>query len=276
MRQVGQRGCGRYGCGRPAAALALGLFASGAAALPTVSLAAADCPASLAQATQLLVVASPGMSSVKATFRRFDRAAVGEAWKEQGAASPAVVGLTGLGVTGLGWPGGDGKAGIGGPRKREGDNRTPAGIFPLGRPFGFAASSAPGYMQLAPGTQVCIDDPASPLYGQIVSRAQAGKTHGEDMGRVDLYRRGFVVDVPVSAARRSGSCIFVHVWRAPTRGTAGCVGLPEVKVAELQASLRPGALIAVLPRAAADRLTACLREPKGAGGPLSGKNPGQN
>lgn len=56
-----------------------------------------------------------------------------------------------------------------------------------------------------------------------------------------------------------GSCIFVHVWRGPGKGTVGCVGLPEAKVVELQASLQPGAAIAILPRDAARGFEACLR-----------------
>ena len=57
---------------------------------------------------------------------------------------------------------------------------------------------------------------------------------GEDMRKIDLYRRGLVVDYPTDRAARAGSCIFIHVWRGEGRGTAGCVALPEARVAALQ------------------------------------------
>ena len=217
--------------------------------------AGAECPPALEKATQVLLVTAPDMGSLQATLRRFERPRPGDAWREVAAASPAVVGATGLGwADPAGAPADE-------PQKHEGDKRTPAGFFPLGRPFGRAASTLPGYLKLEPGQQICVDAVSSPSYGRIVSRHEEPKAHGEDMGTISLYRRGFVIDTPVDAARRSGSCIFLHVWRAPTKGTVGCVALPEPAVAELQAWVRPGAAIAILPRRAAEPVLACLTRP---------------
>jgi L,D-peptidoglycan transpeptidase YkuD (ErfK/YbiS/YcfS/YnhG family) len=79
------------------------------------------------------------------------------------------------------------------------------------------------------------------------------------MSRVlPMYRRGLLVDYPTDAKARAGSCIFIHVWKSPTVGTAGCVSLPEARVEALQEFSAPGAVLAILPRAAVSRLAGCV------------------
>jgi L,D-peptidoglycan transpeptidase YkuD (ErfK/YbiS/YcfS/YnhG family) len=217
--------------------------------------ARAECPALLKDAHRVLVVATPDMRSVEASLRRFERAP-DRSWRQVGGAVPAVVGLTGLG-----WAAGEAAAPAGEPRKQEGDKRTPAGLFRLGRPFGRAPASFPGYLRLEPDRDICVDDPSSPHYGEIIPRTGDPTAHGEDMGRVSLYRRGFVIDTPILAARRGGSCIFLHVWRGPESGTVGCVATAEGAVATLQNWARPGDVVAILPKAQADEVLACLGAP---------------
>ncbi len=221
-----------------------------------VPAARAECPPLLKNAQRILVVATPDMGSIKASLRRFERSAPGRSWRQVGAVVPAVVGLTGLG-----WAPGEAAAPADQPRKREGDKRTPAGLFRLGCPFGLAPARLPGYLRLEPDRDICVDDPASPHYGEIIPRDEAPKVHGEDMGRVSPYRRGFVIDYPVVAATRSGSCIFLHVWRGPDNGTVGCVAMAEPAVATLQDWARPGDVIAILPKPRADKVLACLAPP---------------
>ena len=228
------------------------------AALSAAAPLRAECPPEFKTATQVVLVTAPTMSSVAARLRRFERTSLEAGWSAHGAAVPAVVG-----ATGLGWAWNAATAPGGTARKAEGDKRTPAGIFPIGRPFGFGPASLPNYLQLQPGKDICVDELDSPHYGEIVPRATAGRAHGEDMGTVSLYRRGLVVDAPVSAARRSGSCIFIHVWRGPASGTVGCVALPEAAVADLQRWVRPGALVAILPKEQAEGVAACLRKDTG-------------
>ena len=55
------------------------------------------------------------------------------------------------------------------------------------------------------------------------------------MSRVlPMYRRGLLVQLSDRRPARAGSCIFIHVWRSPTTGTAGCVAVPEPRVEALQ------------------------------------------
>jgi L,D-peptidoglycan transpeptidase YkuD (ErfK/YbiS/YcfS/YnhG family) len=228
-------------------------------ALVSCGNAAADdaCPAALAVATRLVLVVVPDMRSVAATVRRFERNAPGANWHEIGTAAPAVVGKAGLG---WGWTfAGDAEPGE--PVKREGDMRAPAGFYPLGRPFGLAPAGFPAYLRLQPEESFCVDDPGSPAYGAIVPRAAAGRAaSGEEMWKVPLYRYGLVVDYPANRAAKGGSCVFVHVWRSPQSGTAGCVALAEDGVKALQAWAKPGtAAIGILPGAAVPRFAACLK-----------------
>jgi len=76
-----------------------------------------------------------------------------------------------------------------------------------------------------------------------------------------LYRSGLFVDYPSDRVTRRGSCIFIHIWSAPDMGTSGCVGLPEARVEALQEFSRVGAVLAILPATALDRLPSCLPAP---------------
>jgi L,D-peptidoglycan transpeptidase YkuD (ErfK/YbiS/YcfS/YnhG family) len=150
-------------------------------------------------------------------------------------------------------------AGAGQPVKVEGDQRSPAGIYRLGGTFGFAALPRPDHLVLKAGETICVDDPSSTAYNTIVSRRTIGPAvHGEDMRKVDLYRRGLFIVYPTDRATRAGSCIFVHVWRGPTHGTSGCVAMPEAQIAALQDFARDAAVIAILPEDGLEQFSKCL------------------
>ncbi len=215
--------------------------------------AAEICAPDIANATQLVVVTTKSLNDVKATIRLFERANPTHEWTSRGPAGAAVVGKAGLA-----WPWSDANAPKAEPRKKEGDSRTPIGIFRIGRPFGFAASTLPGYIKLEKGQTICVDDPESINYNRILPKAEAGKDRGEDMGAEPLYKHGLVIDFASSASARGGSCIFIHIWRASDKGTGGCVAMPEPVMADLQNWVKPGAHIAILPESAKARFAACL------------------
>ncbi len=107
----------------------------------------------------------------------------------------------------------------------------------------------------------------SPAYNTITTRDRiAPKVSVENMSRMlPMYRRGIAVDYPSDARAKAGSCIFIHVWRDPKTPTAGCVAMPESRVEALQEFVEPGAVIAIMPSVALDRLPGCLPETAGAG-----------
>ena len=215
---------------------------------------AQSCPQPLASATRLVLVVADKMSSTTATLRRFERAVPNAPWRAAGGPQSALIGYRGVA-----WAhtfrafARDHE-----PVKVDGDARVPAGFFAIGRSFGFAASSRPGYLRIVAGT-VCVDDPASPAYNTISSRAKIGwRVHGENMWRIPEYRRGLLVDYPTDAPAHAGSCIFIHLWLPGAKGTHGCVALPEPRLAALQDFAQDRALLAVLPRQALDRFKGCL------------------
>jgi L,D-peptidoglycan transpeptidase YkuD (ErfK/YbiS/YcfS/YnhG family) len=214
------------------------------------------CPAVLTEAKRLVLVTTENMDTTPATMQLFERGSTRERWRARGPAEPAMVGRAGTG-----WAHAFRHlARAGEPIKTEGDKRAPAGVYPIGNSFGVLPSSRPGHLQVTDDT-VCVDDPDSPAYNTITSRALVGpKVHAENMGKIlPMYRRGLLVDYPTDVAARAGSCIFIHVWRSPVKGTGGCVSLPEARLEALQDFTQGGgAVLAIMPRLALGRLGSCL------------------
>lgn len=213
---------------------------------------AQECPSQLRTALRVVAVATTDMASSGARIKLLERDAPDQPWTTVAEDIPAVVGKNGLG-----W-GGDFHGP--GPAKAEGDGKSPAGIFQLGRSFGFGARSLPGYLRLDAEHYACVADPRSDRYGQITSDRLPPGTRAEDMSSIAGYRSGLVVDYPADGATRSGSCIFVHVWRDKQSGTAGCIALEEQGVMRLQRWVgRERSMIAILPRTSFPFLDRCLQ-----------------
>ncbi len=238
-------------------------------------------PAALAGARQLVLVTAEGWDATTGTLRRYTRAAADAPWRAAGAAVPVTLGRAGLAV---GTDGAGAGPIAGGPAKREGDGRAPAGAFPLVAAFGFGAPGAGvrlPYRPVADGT-VCVDDPESPLYNAVVDSAAAGAARwasAERMRRVAGYRQGVVVGyngarvvraadtvaapgAPRPAAAR-GSCIFLHVWDGPGRPTAGCTAMDAPALAAVVDWLDPAArpVLVQLPAPLLPRARAAWRLP---------------
>ena len=113
--------------------------------------------------------------------------------------------------------------------KKEGDGKTPLGIYPLGPAFGYASSmnTALDYRQVT-DNDFWVDDPQSMQYNQWI-RGTPRANSFEKMKRPDnLYQYGVVIGYnshPVVPG--AGSAIFIHVWREVDNPTAGCVALSQ-------------------------------------------------
>ncbi|GFO70338.1 hypothetical protein GMLC_39170 [Geomonas limicola] len=136
-----------------------------------------------------------------------------------------------------------GRNGVAPPwEKREGDGRTPSGLFPLTGSFG-AGADAPGrlpYRQVGPD-DLWVDDPLSPDYNRPVLRGTGAPRSFERLLRPDqLYRWVLVLDYNSDPVLRGlGSAIFLHLERAPGATTSGCVSLNEPDLLRLLAWLDP-------------------------------------
>jgi L,D-peptidoglycan transpeptidase YkuD (ErfK/YbiS/YcfS/YnhG family) len=212
------------------------------------------CPAAVKGAEKLVLVLGASMTARKAKAEYFERH--GGRWTRIGAVRPAILGAKGLAWS---WAAKD-IAPAGEPVKQEGDRKTPAGFFALGKPFGFSRRKSSGYVRLEKGEHICIDDPASRHYNSIVPQSKAEDAKGgEDMATIDQYREGLFIDYPTNRARKGGSCIFVHVWRGEHSATTGCVALQESDVIEMQELAAKGnAVIGILPKSAWQRLRHCF------------------
>jgi D-alanyl-D-alanine dipeptidase len=220
----------------------------------------------LSSSRQLILVTTPGWGSVRGTLRRFERKRARAKWTQVGEAFEIVVGRSGLG-----W--GDevvGSKGAAskqeedeGPSKREGDGRAPAGVFPLTRAFGFADARGASWLRmpytpLTPGVE-CVDDTASSQYNRIVDRRAVETVDwnsSERMREVGGYAWGVVVAHNARAVPGRGSCIFLHVWAGPEKGTAGCTAMERTNLEALLHWLdsRKRPLLVQLPRTEYARL----------------------
>lgn len=217
-------------------------------------------PVALAHARQLVLVVTPAWDSTTGVLRRYTRARVHDPWRAAGDAIPIVVGRTGL-AWGTGYA--DARQ-PDGPRKREGDGRSPAGAFPLSTAFGFAPRDSMRWVQLPyvplVATTDCVDDTTSTRYNTLADRATVTRVDwrsAEHMRTVGQYRIGVVVAYNVSPPRRgAGSCIFLHIWAGPRSTTVGCTAMDEQALAGLIAWLDPKRrpVLVQLPAAAYARL----------------------
>jgi L,D-peptidoglycan transpeptidase YkuD (ErfK/YbiS/YcfS/YnhG family) len=218
-----------------------------------------------AESRQLVLAVSEGWDAPAAVVRRYERAGPAAPW------TPVGPGVTAsLGRSGLGWGRGlHAREGLAGPVKREGDGRAPAGVFELSAATGYAAAP-PGTKlpyTVATSTLRCVDDPASAHYNRLVDEARVAKdwSSAEEMRRADdLYRLVVWVghnDAPPQAG--DGSCIFLHLRRAPDATTAGCTAFDEGAMEAILAWLDPLArpVLVQLPRDAYRALAEAWRLP---------------
>jgi L,D-peptidoglycan transpeptidase YkuD (ErfK/YbiS/YcfS/YnhG family) len=199
----------------------------------------ADLPVSC---RQVLLVLAPEARAVQARMWMMERDDRGE-WQAVSRAIPVTLGHQGL-AWGLGEHRADPPAGF--RVKMEGDKCSPAGVFRL--PFAFGtAPSAPdirvAYTPLSP-TIIGVDDPKSRFYNQIVDHAKVERdwASNEAMIRHDrLYEWGaFIAHNPAGVPGR-GSCIFLHLWPGPGKGTAGCTAMEGAQVQRVLRWLDPSA-----------------------------------
>lgn len=143
------------------------------------------------------------------------------AWKQVMAPVNAVLGRNGLAPEG---------------EKREGDGRTPSGIFALRRAFGYEANVTTG-LEYQPATEkdFWIDAPSSPFYNQWFSNEVAPTVSHEVLRRPDdLYKYAIVIEYNTDpVVPGMGSAIFMHLWRGAGEPTAGCVAMAETDLLRL-------------------------------------------
>jgi D-alanyl-D-alanine dipeptidase len=197
----------------------------------------------LAVSQQMVVVTAVDWNSTTGWLRRYERN--DQTWQITGPAFPVV-----LGSNGLGWGRGLHPFPQPGPEKREGDGRSPAGIFMLNYAFGYAAPDSVReiklpYVQCA-STVECVDDTNSTYYNTITDRKSVTAPDWKSSEKMrlsdDRYRLGvFVGHNTGPAVPGAGSCIFLHIWKGSEIPTSGCTAMSDGAMESLLGWLDPQA-----------------------------------
>ncbi len=195
-----------------------------------------------AESLQVVVVTTDNWDESKGKGWMFERTSPRARWKANGKEFDVVIG-----GSGSAW--GVGSA----PEsaavfKKEGDGRSPAGLFPLKFAFGFASKPDQlkfPYTKLDESTE-CVDDATSSHYNKIVDRYRVGNfdwKSSEKMFEIDPeYELGVFVAYNSQPVRSGdGSCIFLHVWKDENTATSGCTAMRRSDLEKIVSWLKPNA-----------------------------------
>jgi len=188
---------------------------------------------------QIIVVLTEGWDTPEGTLWSMEWADTG--WEPHLSDIPVLIGRNGLA-----WGKGlEDYRTRSGPKKQEGDKRSPAGVYALGTAFGYAEQLVGGTWPYTPvvASTMCIEDGASTYYNKIVDEhsVTADWNSTDHMLREDdLYEWGVhVMHNSGDTQAGDGSCIFLHVWRENGSGTAGCTSLDKATLLNLIKWLSP-------------------------------------
>lgn len=190
------------------------------------------------ESLQAVVVTTDDWSATRGEARVYERNHIKAAWKAVGKEFEIVVGRAGLA-----WS--RDVAVESAVFKREGDGKSPAGLFPLTFAFGKAGSidSKLSYRRLLDQTE-CVDDTGSTHYNKVVGRLQVGVfdwKSSEKMAEITPeYDLGvFVAHNSYPVVEGNGSCIFLHIWKDANTPTAGCTAMSREDLERVVAWLDP-------------------------------------
>jgi len=196
-----------------------------------------------AEVRQLIVSIAPDWPASQGTLQRYERGPDG-GWQRVGERVTVLYGKNGL-AWGRGVRGTE-ELGL---RKREGDGRSPAGVFALGTIYGNDARLPDGadfpFHQVT-AYDAWPDDPQNPFYNQHVSvdpahppawlASQRMRT-GDPAYRWRVEIRHNADPVEPGA----GSATFFHIRRGETRRTSACTTMAESALQEMVVWLRAAA-----------------------------------
>jgi len=211
-----------------------------------------------AEIQQLIVSVAPDWAAWQGTLQRYERGPDGQ-WRKVGASVPVLYGKNGLawgrGVRGTDEPG---------LRKREGDGRSPAGVFAIGTIYGNDARLPEGadfpFHQVT-ASDAWPDDPKNPFYNQhvVVDSANPPAWFASQRMRLGDAAYRWRVEIRHNAdpiEPGAGSATFFHIRRGETRRTSACTTMAETALRDMVVWLRAAAKphYVLLPRAEYERL----------------------
>lgn len=166
-----------------------------------------------------------------------------------------------LGKSGLVWGLGLHPVPNGAAVKKEGDQRSPAGVFSIGGAWGNDVTIRRNpklyYHQVTP-RDLWVEDPASPKYNQNIlldhdpATAWEKKQQMKQNDPAHALKLFIAHNAPPKAVPGAGSSIFFHIWRGDgSRSTAGCTTMEEGKLRWMISQIAPAKhpLYVLLPKA---------------------------
>ncbi len=191
-----------------------------------------------AESLQAVVVTTRDWTTTSGEARIFERASRSAKWKSVGERFPVVVGRSGMA-----WAQ-DSAPEKATDFKKEGDGKSPAGMFPLTLVFGSAVKPE----QLAfPYTRVesqteCVDDINSHHYNKIVGRLQVGIFDWKSSEKMIEVRPEYDLGVFVAynsypVVKSNGSCIFLHICKDASTPTSGCTAMDRLNLERIVSRL---------------------------------------
>ncbi len=196
------------------------------------------------ESRQAVVVTTKDWTATSGTAQVFERKNTKSKWKSKGDSFAVVIGKNGMawgaGLNDL--PSDTGMILM----KKEGDGKSPAGIFPLTSTFGTAEKAdfiKFPYTKIVKYTE-CVDDVKSSHYNKIVNRMQVGDFNWESSEK--MLEIGAEYDLGIFVGHNSnpitrggGSCIFLHIWKNETETTLGCTAMARENIEKLLKTLEP-------------------------------------
>jgi L,D-peptidoglycan transpeptidase YkuD (ErfK/YbiS/YcfS/YnhG family) len=207
-------------------------------------------------ARQIIVTQTESWTSPTGQLQLFQRSSAAQPWQRVWEAAVPV----NLGKKGLAWGRGVFTPVANGvPAKVEKDWRAPAGLFHLGRLYGYAGTPPSGarwpYLQVT-ALDAWVDDPANAYYNQHYRADPQAMPPWFEKQRMRLgdsaYKWMLGIQHNTSPpAPGYGSAIFFHVRRGLNKPSAGCTTLAEADLVRLIRWLDPTASphYVLLPRA---------------------------
>ena len=132
-------------------------------------------------------------------------------------------------------------------KTREGDMKTPKGVFHFTMAFGIKDfyGCKIGYTKVD-DTNYWVGDSNSEYYNQFVSTSYYNDFNKKDSEHIIDYNPGYQYCLNISynedGVPRLGSAIFLHCY-TKNKFTGGCVAIPEDKMAEVLENVRDDCII---------------------------------
>lgn len=192
----------------------------------------------IANSQQLILVLTEDWNSNTGSLKLFERNSFDNNWTLINKPFEIAIGKNGL-AWGYGLHGNklsDYKS------KKEGDGKSPAGIFSLGSVFGYAKQDEVKFLKMpyiySHSKCFCIDDTNSEFYNLIIDSNYVSNADWNSREKMklknNLYKWGITIENNTSPRiKGNGSCIFFHIWDENNKPTTGCTVMPEKNLLEI-------------------------------------------